>query len=96
MILSEFSLIICEAKILVLPYIGFLTGSNTASNTMFIKLQTQTAVQVGLSPVLLACIQNVSSSFMTMVNPSRIALSTSICQVSSKENEMQKQMTLAG
>ncbi|WP_211482630.1 MULTISPECIES: serine hydrolase domain-containing protein [unclassified Bacillus (in: firmicutes)] len=55
--LSEFSLILCEAKILVLPYIVFLTGSNTASNTMFIKLQTQTAVQVGLSPVLLACIQ---------------------------------------
>lgn len=45
---------------------GFLTGSNTASNSMFIKLQTQTAMQVGFPPILLACAQNVSSSLMIM------------------------------
>lgn len=69
---------------------GFLTGSNTAINTMFIKLQTETAVQVGISPILIACTQNVSSSFMTMVNPSRVALSCSACKISTLKNDVQK------
>ncbi|MDP5276253.1 L-lactate permease [Chengkuizengella axinellae] len=75
---------------------GFLTGSNTASNSMFIRLQTQTAVQIGLSPVLLATTQNTSSSLMTMVNPSRVALGTSVCKIGDKENEIQKKMGLVG
>lgn len=75
---------------------GFLTGSNTASNTMFIRLQTETAVQVGISPLLIACAQNVSSSFMTMVNPSRVALSCSVCKISSLENEIQNKVAFVG
>ncbi|WP_339259594.1 L-lactate permease [Lysinibacillus sp. FSL K6-3209] len=75
---------------------GFLTGSNTASNTMFIRLQTETATHIGLSPTILACIQNVSSSFMTMVNPSRVALSCSVCKIHSFENIIQRKMALVG
>lgn len=75
---------------------GFLTGSNTASNTMFSKLQTQTAVQIGASPVLVASAQNVSSSLMTMVNPSRVALSASVCKITTAENELQKRMAMVG
>ena len=75
---------------------GFLTGSNTASNTMFIRLQTHTAVQIGLPPLLLASAQNVSSSLMTMVNPSRVTLGASICKISNRENEIQKKMALVG
>ena len=75
---------------------GFLTGSNTASNTMFIRLQTETAVQIGISPILIACAQNVSSSLMTMVNPSRIALSCSVCEISPLENEIQNKLAFVG
>lgn len=71
---------------------GFLTGSNTASNSMFIRLQTETASQVGLSPVLVASAQNVSSSFFTMVNPSRVTLSTTISAIPQHENTIQKQI----
>lgn len=75
---------------------GFLTGSNTASNTMFIRLQTETALHIGMSPILVACSQNVSSSLMTMVNPSRVALSCSVCKISTHENEIQKKMFFVG
>jgi len=75
---------------------GFLTGSNTASNTMFIRIQTETAVQIGASPTVLACIQNVSSSLMTMVNPSRIALSCSVCKITTHENMVQRKLALIG
>lgn len=71
---------------------GFLTGSNTASNTMFIRLQTETALQIGISPVFTACAQNVSSSLMTMVNPSRVALSCSVTKIREKENFIQKKV----
>ncbi|OXS73795.1 hypothetical protein B1B04_11850 [Lysinibacillus sp. KCTC 33748] len=86
--------------VLITPLIGaiggFLTGSNTASNTMFIRLQTTTAQQIGISPLLAASAQNVSSSLMTMVNPSRVALSCSVCQISALENNVQKKLTLVG
>lgn len=75
---------------------GFLTGSNTASNTMFIRLQTETAVQTGISPILVACAQNVSSSLMTMVNPSRVALSCSVCKINTLENKIQNKLALVG
>jgi len=75
---------------------GFLTGSNTASNTMFIRLQTATAQQIGISPLLAASAQNVSSSLMTMVNPSRVALSCSVCHISDLEKNIQKKLTLVG
>ncbi|MGE7113907.1 L-lactate permease [Lysinibacillus sp. NPDC047702] len=75
---------------------GFLTGSNTASNTMFIRLQTATAQQIGISPLLAASAQNVSSSLMTMVNPSRVALSCSVCQIGEWENNIQKKLALVG
>ena len=57
---------------------------------MFIRLQTETALHIGMSPILVACAQNVSSSLMTMVNPSRVALSCSVCKIRSHENEIQK------
>ncbi|MEJ8545512.1 L-lactate permease [Brevibacillus borstelensis] len=53
---------------------GFLTGSNTGSNVMFIKLQTQTAAQLGTSPELVAYGQNTASSHSMMDSPSRVLL----------------------
>lgn len=75
---------------------GFLTGSNTASNTMFIQLQTQTAAQVGLPPILLACAQNVSSSLLIMTTPSRVTLGASVCKVNDKEGEILKMVAMIG
>lgn len=96
-ILSNFAAYSFGAYFIYLsPFIGavggFLTGSNTASNTMFIKLQTQTAAEIGSTPLLAACTQNVSSSMITMINPSRVTLSTSVCKVEKHENIIQKKM----
>ncbi|MBB4826659.1 lactate permease [Sporosarcina luteola] len=73
---------------------GYLTGSNTGSNAMFIQLQMQTAGQVGLSPDLIAMSQNASSSHSTMASPSRVMLGASLCNVQSEENRLLKQITL--
>ena len=75
---------------------GFLTGSNTASNTMLIRLQTETANYVGINKVHVAAAQNVSSSFSTMINPSKIAPSCSVCHISNKENVVQMKMLKIG
>jgi lactate permease len=86
--------------IFISPFIGgiggFLTGSNTGSNAMFIKLQVQTAHQVGLSKELIANIQNVSSSHSTMACPSRVLLAANLCEIKSQENEILKRITLIG
>ncbi|MGG2016343.1 L-lactate permease [Bacillus sp. S10(2024)] len=86
--------------IFISPFIGgiggFLTGSNTGSNAMFINLQVQTAHQVGLSKELIANIQNVSSSHSTMACPSRVMLAANLCEIKSEENEILKRITLIG
>ena len=57
---------------------GFLTGSNTGSNAMFMKLQVQTAQLLNLSPELIANSQNASAGHITMASPSRVLLSATI------------------
>lgn len=83
---------------LISPFIGavggFLTGSNTGSNAMFIKLQTQTAVQVGLSDEIIAFVQNASSSHSTMASPARVTLGTTLCGIESEENRLLKRISL--
>ncbi|PZD96765.1 L-lactate permease [Paenibacillus sambharensis] len=84
--------------LLVSPLIGgiggFLTGSNTGSNAMFIKLQIQTAGQAGLPADLIAYSQNASSSHSTMACPSRVMLGASLCGIQSEENQLLKTITL--
>jgi len=67
---------------------GLITGSNSASNAMFIKLQVMTANQYGLSANLLASIQNLSASHMTMASPSRVLLAATI----TGDKQMEKQL----
>lgn len=64
---------------------GLITGSNAASNAMFVKLQVLTAQQYNLSPNMIASIQNTSASHMTMASPSRVLLAATI--TGNKENE---------
>lgn len=83
---------------LISPFIGaiggFLTGSNTGSNAMFIKLQAQTALQVGLSDEVISFAQNASSSHSTMASPARVALGTTLCGIKSQENKLLKSISL--
>src|SRR5690606_39208304 len=83
--------------LLIAPLIGglggFLTGSNTGSNAMFIKLQLQTAGQVGLSPEIVAFAQNASSSHSTMACPARVMLAASLCNIQAQENALLKRIT---
>ncbi|USG64519.1 L-lactate permease [Brevibacillus ruminantium] len=73
---------------------GFLTGSNTGSNAMFIKLQTQTATQLGISPELVAYGQNTASSHAMMASPSRVLLGASVGDVKDREQELLKKISL--
>jgi len=87
-----------SAFLVLSPFIGgiggFLTGSNTGSNAMFIKLQAQTAGQLGLSPDLFAYAQNASASHMTMASPSRVLLGVSVTGVKEEESHILKVIAL--
>lgn len=67
---------------------GFLTGSNAASNAMFMKLQVQIAGQVHLSSDILASIQNACASHMTMASPSRVLLAALVSGKEDAENPL--------
>lgn len=61
---------------------------------MFIKLQIQTAGQVGLSPDLISFAQNASSSYSTMACPFRVMLGASLCKIQSEENRLLTRISL--
>ncbi|PTJ99173.1 L-lactate permease, partial [Mammaliicoccus sciuri] len=71
---------------------GFLTGSNTGANAMFMKLQIHTAHQLDLSTGLIAGLQNASASNATMSTPSRIMLATELCEIKDQETKLQSQI----
>ncbi|MFD3447381.1 L-lactate permease [Microbacteriaceae bacterium 4G12] len=83
---------------IVAPFIGaiggFLTGSNAGSNAMFMKLQMQTAKNVGLPWQLITMSQNASSSVSTIACPSRITLGAYLCNIPFRENELLKKTTV--
>lgn len=71
---------------------GFLTGSNTGANAMFMKLQIHTANQLSLSPNLIAGLQNASASNSTMSTPARIMLASELCHIKDQEAQLQSQV----
>ena len=82
------------AFVLLSPIIGaiggFLTGSNTGSNAMFIKLQVQTANLLNLPPELVANSQNASAGHVTMASPSRVLLSAAVSGIRHEESNLLK------
>lgn len=84
--------------VFVAPFIGgmggFLTGSNAGSNAMFMKLQMQTAQNVGLPWQFVTTVQNTSSSVATIACPSRITLGAYLCNIPFRENELLKKTSL--
>ena len=53
---------------------GALTGSNAASNALFMPLQVEAARGLGVSEVLTAAVQNVAGSHASMLAPQRLVL----------------------
>jgi len=53
---------------------GALTGSNAASNALFMPLQVEAARGLDLSPGLTAAVQNVVGSQASMLSPQRLVL----------------------
>ena len=53
---------------------GALTGSNAASNALFMPLQVEAANSVGASKDLVAAIQNVAGSHASLLAPQRVIL----------------------
>jgi lactate permease len=72
---------------------GFLTGSATGSNAMFMKLQVQTGLQLGIPPETLAQSQNTGASHLMMASPSRVILGATVCHIRSEENRLQHNIT---
>ncbi|MCG3399303.1 L-lactate permease [Staphylococcus massiliensis] len=70
---------------------GFLTGSNTGANAMFMKLQIHTARELNLSTSLIAGLQNASASNSTMSTPSRILLAANLCDIKEHESKLQRE-----
>lgn len=53
---------------------GWLTGSNTGGNAMFVPLQVSAAQQVGLPVNWVVAAQNATASYATIGSPARVAL----------------------
>ncbi len=75
---------------------GFLTGSNTGSNAMFMKLQVQTADMLGLPVSHAVYAQNTASSMMMMASPSRVLLAATVCDIRHDESRLLRQIGLIG
>ena len=60
-----------RAWIFVAPFVGalgsFIAGSSTVSNLLFSSLQAETALAVGLSPILILALQGVGSAVGNMI-----------------------------
>ncbi|MEZ0389291.1 MAG: L-lactate permease [Verrucomicrobium sp.] len=65
-----------------------LTGSDTASNVLFGSLQTITAQQVGVSPVLMASANSVGGVMGKMVDAQSIVVASTAAQVFGHEGEI--------
>lgn len=53
---------------------GFISGSNTAANSMLAATQAQAATAMGSSVLQIVAVSNVTASMSTMLSPSRILL----------------------
>ena len=67
---------------------GALTGSNAASNALFMPLQVEAARGLGLSPDLTAAVQNVAGSQASMLSPQRLVLAATATGLLGRESEI--------
>ena len=67
---------------------GALTGSNAASNALFMPLQVEAARGLGLSADLTAAVQNVAGSQASMLSPQRLVLAATATGLLGRESEI--------
>ena len=71
---------------------GALTGSNAASNALFMPLQVEAARGLGVSGSLVAAIQNVAGSHASMLAPQRAILAATATGLVGREGEIIRAM----
>ncbi len=67
---------------------GALTGSNAASNALFMPLQIEAGRGLGVSEVLVAAVQNVSGSHASLLAPQRVVLAATAVGLLGREGEI--------
>lgn len=67
---------------------GVLTGSNAASNALFMPPQIEAARSLGVSRELVAAVQNVSGSHASMLAPQRIILAATATGLLGREGDI--------
>jgi lactate permease len=67
---------------------GALTGSNAASNALFMPLQVEAARGLDLSTGLTAAVQNVAGSHASMISPQRLVLAATATGLLGRESEI--------
>ena len=67
---------------------GVLTGSNAASNALFMPLQAEAARALGVSETLTAATQNVSGSHASLLAPQRVILAATATGLLGREGEV--------
>ncbi|MBA3424024.1 MAG: L-lactate permease [Rubrobacter sp.] len=67
---------------------GVLTGSNAASNALFMPLQIEAAHGLGIPETLTAAIQNVSGSQASLLAPQRVVLAATATGLLGREGEI--------
>jgi len=74
------------------PYIGvlgcFMTGSNTNSNVMFGDLQVQTALSLGISPLIIASIQSIGGSLGSSIAPAKVLIGSTLVGLTNREGDV--------
>ena len=67
---------------------GWLTGSNAASNALFMPLQIEAARDLGVSEPLTAAAQNVSGSHASLLAPQRLVLAATATGLLGREGDI--------
>jgi lactate permease len=67
---------------------GALTGSNAASNALFMTLQVEAARELDISAVLTAAVQNVAGSHASMLAPQRLILAATAAGLLGREGDI--------
>lgn len=67
---------------------GVLTGSNAASNALFMPLQIEAAQSLGIPEALVAAIQNVAGSHASLLAPQRVVLAATAVGLLGREGEI--------
>jgi len=67
-----------------------MTGSNTNSNVMFGSLQAETALALGISPLIIACIQSIGGSLGSAIAPAKVLIGSTLVGLAGKEGEVMR------